>query len=596
MDELHSYELHSGEELVMIAVFSENGKAHLDRQAVLKITNQSTHNVVWKTTDDQSVAGLGLPFGNYEIEISAVGYLSERKEFLTATRQDTVRLEVALHRDPEAVDLSITEAAMPSKARKEAKHAVSALKSGNLKDARKRLDAAYKLAPSSSDLNYLLGYLFYQQNNLGQARSYLESASNLDSRDVQALALLGRVDLIQEDYLGAAAALEKAVRAHPGYWMAHNLLADAYLKQRKYEEARQQAELAIANGKAGARTANLVLGEALVDLGKKEEGIQALKTFVQDSPKSPVVPQVRDLIATLEKSGAGAGRDADTRAKNATPSSGIDPLLATPELGLSVKPWRPEGIDETKPPVAAGVSCPYENVMEMSGGRVKELADNVSRIAANEHLLHKRVDEMGNTAATKTRDYDYMASLSEEKLGFVTVDEQRSERQSSDNISDEIGDTSGFAGLALVFHPSKREDFEMTCEGLGRWHEQAAWLVHFKERENRPTAFQIFFAGGQKFPLRLKGRAWITADNFQIVRIESELVSPVPEIQLFSEQQVVEYGPVPFPGKNLELWLPKNAEIYFDYHKHHYYRKHSYDHYMLFSVDSEEKRQEPKAP
>jgi tetratricopeptide (TPR) repeat protein len=596
MDELHAYELHSGEELVMVTVFAENGKAHLDRQAVLKITNQSTHNVVWKTTDEQSVAGLGLPFDRYEVEISAVGYLSERKEFLTATREDTVRLEVVLHRDPEAVDLSITEAALPSKARKEVKHAVSALKSGNLKDARKRLDAAYKLAPSSSDLNYLLGYLFYQQNNLGQARSYLESASNLDLRNVQALTLLGRVDLIQADYLGATAALEKAIRAHPGYWMAHNLLADAYLKQRKFEKARQQAELAIANGKAEAQTANLVLGEALVDLGKKEEGIQALKTFVQDSPKNPVVPQVRDLIATLEKSGAGSDRDADATGKNATPSSGIDPLLATPELGLSVKPWRPEGIDESKPPVAAGVSCPYENVMEMSGGRVKELADNVSRIAANEHLLHNRVDAMGNTAATKSRDYDYVASLSEEKLGFVTVDEQRSERQASDNVADEIGDTSGFAGLALVFHPSKRDDFEMTCEGLGSWHEQAAWLVHFKEREDRPTAFQIFFAGGQKFPLRLKGRAWITADNFQIVRIESELVRPVPEIQLISEQQVVEYGPVPFPKKNLELWLPKSAEIYLDYHKHHYYRKHSYDHYMLFSVESEEKRKEPTAP
>ena len=139
MTEIHSYSLHSGEQLVLISVFSENGKAHLDRQAVLKFTNQSTHKVVWKTTDDQSKAGLGLPFGNYEVEVSAVGYLSERKEFLTATQQDTVRLEVALRRDPSAVDLSIAEAALPSKARKEAKQAVFALKSGDLKYARKRV-------------------------------------------------------------------------------------------------------------------------------------------------------------------------------------------------------------------------------------------------------------------------------------------------------------------------------------------------------------------------------------------------------------------------------------------------------------------------
>ncbi len=596
------YELNPGEALVRVTVYAEDSRKLIDRQSVLKITNQSTNTVRWTTTvaNQPSEAVLGLLPGKYEMEISAVGYLGEHKEFNVVQAgdltSDTIRIEVVLHQDPEAMDLDIAGVAMPSKARKEIQHAVSALKSSNLKGARKRLDAAYKLAPSSSDLNYLLGYLFYQQSDLGQARSYLETASNLDAHNAQALALLGRVDLIQKDYLGATAALEKAIRANPGYWMAHNLLADAYFKQKKYEEARQQAELAIAYGKAGARTANLVLGEALVNLGKREEGIQALKTFVQDSPNNPVVPQVRDLLASLERSGAGPDRDADPALKNATPSSSIDPLLATPELGLSVKPWRPEGIDEAKPPVAAGVSCPYENVMEMSGGRVKELADNVSRIAANEHLLHKRVDEMGNPAATKTRDYNYMASLSEEKQGSVAVDEQRSELQSGDNTPEEVGDTTGFAGLALVFHPGRREDFEMTCEGLGRWHGQAAWLVHFKEREGRPSPFQLFVVGGQRFPMRLKGRAWIAADNFQIVRIESELLSSVPELHLASEQQIVEYGPVPFPSKNLELWLPKSAEIYLDYRKHHYYRKHSYDRYMLFSVESEEKRKEPKAP
>ena len=79
---------------------------------------------------------------------------------------------------------------------------------------------------------------------------------------------------------------------------------------------------------------------------------------------------------------------------------------------------------------------------------------------------------------------------------------------------------------------------------------------------------------------RNRCRAWITADKFQIVRIEAEIVHPIPEIQLLSEHQVVEYGPVPFPKKNTTVWLPKNAQIYFDLRKHHYYRRHSFDHYI----------------
>lgn len=583
-----------GGAVVLLSVYAEGGKARLDRQSVVKATNHISHNVDWQTTDERSQATLELPFGKYEIEISAVGYLSEQKELQIVGVVNTIPMEVILRRDPAAVSLDIADAAMPSKARKEAKHGVSALKSGNLKGARKNLDAAYKLAPSNPDLNYLLGYVFFQQQDFGQAQSYLGTAANLNSRHVRALTLLGRVGLIQEDYLRATAALERAVEADSDYWMAHNLLADAYLKQKKYEQARQQAELAIAKGKSGANAANLTLGQALVNMGKKEEGIQALKAFVQESPKNPAVPKTRDLIAAIEGSDTGPVPGAEAL-KNTTPLPGVDPLLASPEPPISVKSWQPPGIDYLRPPVAAGVACPYADVMEKSGQRVKELVDDVSRIAAIEHLVHQQMDEMGNPATRETRNFNYSASISEEKPGFLEVDEDRSERLSRADFPDEIA-SGGFATLAFVFHPDMRDNFEMECEGLGRWHDQAAWLVHFKQREDRPARIHDYRVGGEVYSLRLKGRAWITADKFQIVRIESELISPMPQIRLRNEQQVVEYGPIQFHGKNLELWLPQKAEIYLDFRKRRYFRSHTFDHYMLFSVDSEEKRKEPTMP
>jgi len=44
------------------------------------------------------------------------------------------------------------------------------------------------------------------------------------------------------------------------------------------------------------------------------------------------------------------------------------------------------------------------------------------------------------------------------------------------------------------------------------------------------------------------------------VRMESELVNPVPQVRLAGEHQVVEYGPVPFAKKKVQLWLPQSAE------------------------------------
>jgi tetratricopeptide (TPR) repeat protein len=587
------YQVHGDETLVRIFAYAEDGKTHLDRQAVIKITDLSTHSVKWQATDEKSEAALGLPFGNYEIEISAVGYLSELKELQVNTQHITIRMEFALRRDPSAVDFNITDAALPPKARGDVKHAVSALKSANLKEAKKRLDAAYKLAPSNPDLNYLMGYLFFEQRDLAQAASYLTTAANLNSGNVRVLTLLGHVQLIQQNYVAAAATLEKAVAVNSEYWTAHNLLANAYLRLKKYEEAREEAESAMAQGKDGAAAANLVLGQSLVNLGKKEEGIRALKTFVQNSPSDPVVPQIRDLITTLERHDAGPLPSTEIVQKSETSLSDIDSLYAAPELPVLVNPWRPPGVDEAPPFVTEGVGCPFDTVIEMSGQRVKELVDNVSRIAAIESLVHEQVNEMGNPASKENRIYDYVATIANDKLGGFAVSEYRSERKTGADFPDGIA-SNGFAVLALVFHPSMRENFDMVCEGLGRWHGRATWLVHFKQREDRPARMHDFKVNGVAFSVHLKGRAWIAADTFDIVRIETELVGPMPQIRLRCEQQVVEYGPVHFPSKNLELWLPKQAEIYFDFRNHRYYRSHTYDHYMLFSVDSEEKRKEPK--
>ena len=588
-----SYDSRGGGTVLLLTVYAGNNKKRLDRQSVVKLTNQTTQTVSWQTTSDQSVASFGdMPFGHYDIEVSAVGYITGHKEIEVISSINTVNLDIVLQPDPTALKLDVDES-MPGKARKETKHGVSALKSGNLKQAQKWLDAAYQLAPDNSDLNFLMGYLRYQQKDFDHAQTYLGTAANLNPRDVQSLTLLGRLGLQKEDYVGASSILEKAVAADSEYWMAHDLLAGAYLKQNKYEQARQQAELAIAKGKGGASSAQLVLGQALVDLGQKQEGIEALKSYLKDSPKSPAAPQVTNLIAELER-GSGTAAPATGAHSASTPLAGVDPLFASPEMSFTMKPWQPPGIDETKLSVAAGVTCPLANVIEMSGERVKELVTDVSRIAAIERLLHEQVDEIGNPITKETRDYNYVASVTEDKPGFLEVDEYRSAHLGLSDYPDHIA-SSGFAALALVFHPDMRDNFDMTCEGQGDWHGQSVWLVHFRQRDDRPARIHDYKVGGQTYAVKLKGRAWITTDKFQIVRIESELLSPMKPIQLLSEHQIVEYGPVPFQKKNMELWLPKTAEIYFDFRRHRYYRRHSFDHYMLFAVDSDEKRKEPQA-
>jgi len=580
-----------GGTLLRITVFAETTKTRLDRQSLVKVSNTSSQIITWQTTDERSEVGFGdLPLGHYEVEVSAVGYRTATKEFQAISSFAPINLEIVLEKDPAAVQLNITEG-MPPKARKEAKHGVSALKSGKWDEADKRLGAAYKLAPENPDVNFLLGYLFYQKKDFGRAADFLGNATNLSPHNVQALTLLGRVSLQQEDYGRAVSNLEKAVLADSDYWVAHDLLAASYLKQQKYDKAREQAEMAISQGKSGATASQLVLGQALVNLGQRQEGIQALKDFVAAAPKNPSVPQVKVLIARLEAAPVPASTTAVNVALPAPQIMGVDPLIAAAEPTFSVRPWQPPAIDMNKPSVAANVGCPAD-VIEMTGKRIEEFVDDVSRIAAIEHLLHEQLDEMGDAITKETRTFNYVAAFAESKQGSIAVDEYRQEHLGLADFPDQIS-SSGFTTLALVFHPKMRESFEMVCEGLGELRGQPTWLVHFKQREDRPAQMHDYRVGGELYSLKLKGRAWITADKFQIVRIESELVSPVPQIRLAGEHQVVEYGPVPFAKKKVELWLPQSAEIYLDFRRHRYYRKHSFDHYMLFAVDADEIRKPP---
>lgn len=585
------YENHGGTTL-RVTVFADTSKTRLDRQCLIKLTDTSSQNISWQTTDDRSETGFGdLPPGHYEVDVSAVGYLPAHKEFQAISTFIPVNLEIVLQKDPAAVKLNFEDGAMPPKARKETMHGVSALKSGKWNEANKRLDAAYRLAPKNADLNFLLGYLYYEKKDFGRAADFLGNAASLSPHNVQALTLLGRVSLQQEDYGRAVSNLEKAVLADSDYWVAHDLLAASYLKQQKYDKAREQAELAISRGKSAATASQLVLGQALVNLGQMQDGIKALRDFVASSPKNPSVPQVRALIAQLEVPSAPSKTSLNNAVVTAPQLTGVDPLIAAAEPSFSVRPWQPPSIDMNRPSVAPNVSCPPD-ILDMTGKRVEEFVDDVSRIAAIEHLLHEQLDEMGDALTKETRTFNYVASFIDSKQGSIAVDEYRQEHLGLADFPDHIS-SSGFATLALVFHPKIRDSFEMVCEGLGELRGQPNWLVHFKQRDDRPAQMHDYRVGDEVYSLKLKGRAWITADKFQIVRIESELVEPVPQIRLAGEHQVVEYGPVPFTKRKAQLWLPQSAEIYLDFRRRRYYRKHSFDHYMLFAVDADEK---PKVP
>lgn len=595
---MSSYDTAPGTGVLLFHVFADERGVPLKGQVRLDLTNLANHIGLYQTIEgDADGVFVNLAFGNYEIEASALGYLATRQQVQVVSTIHPEPIDIVLARDPSAINLDVGPGILSPKARKNLRQAVSLLKAGDLEEAEKHLETAYKLAPSNSDLNFLFGYLYFQRRDYPHAGTYLTAAASLSPHNAQTLTLLGRVDLARADYPAARSALEQAVLADDDNWLPHSLLADTYLHQKENSKARDEAQVAITKGQREGKTivgpAELVLAQALIGLGRPQEAVEELDGFLKDSPQSPMVYQVQKLIDDLKKNSSSSAADGNTRTSDID-TSHFDPLGAVHDPAITTQAWRPPDIDDTKPTLTPGVVCPAARVINESGKRVQELVRDLSRFAASEDLFHQSIDAFGFATRTETRKYDYVAMVSESQTGTVSIEEYRSDKPGQGGYPDHISST-GFITLALVFHPDMQKDFDFVCEGQAEWREQTSWLVHFRQRHDRPNRMHSYTLGGQVFPVDLKGRAWITADKFQIVRIEADMIKPMPEIQLLSEHQTVEYGPVPFLKKNTTLWLPKTAEIYFDFRKHRYYRRHAFDHFMLFSVDTEEKGKVPPA-
>ena len=93
---------------------------------------------------------------------------------------------------------------------------------------------------------------------------------------------------------------------------------------------------------------------------------------------------------------------------------------------------------------------------------------------------------------------------------------------------------------------------------------------------------------------RLKGRAWIASDTYEVLRMETDLASRIPQIDFNLEHLVIDYAPLEFKTRSVRLWVPQSAALYIAYKGHRYERVHTFNRFHLFSVDSDQAIKEPK--
>jgi hypothetical protein len=255
--------------------------------------------------------------------------------------------------------------------------------------------------------------------------------------------------------------------------------------------------------------------------------------------------------------------------------------------------WDPPQVDDPFPGLSHTPPCSLHDVLRQAGRRAAELVDLLQNFNAHEHLRFEQTDSLGMAEMYITENFDYLVDFGEPS-GPLKVQETRTPLAGSDSARLSTIVDKGLPILALIFYPGMQGDYEMRCEGFTQWNNLPAWVVYFRQVDGLKPRTLSMRTAANVFPVSLKGRAWIAGDTGQIMHLETNLVKALPIIEMRANAVSIDYAPVDFPSRHMQLWLPKSAVAYTDYGKRRTIIEHTFSDFQLFSVQTQQVIGKPK--
>jgi hypothetical protein len=540
-----------------------------------------------------------------EVQVSVPGYQSLSKSITSDVDVDGINvgtLTLTRIANVQGASISVTSLSAPDNARREFEKGEKDARNKHLDSATKHLEKAVAEYENYAVAWNELGRIYSTNHRPDDARQAFTRAMTADPQYIPPCVGLADMELQGGQYEAAIAAAGKALKLYPGMAAASFIQAVANLKLDRLDAAEKNARDAENASLQNMPQVHLLLADILLRKRDDSGAVAQLQEYLKEAPNGPFAAETKKSLEQIQKTAAAAS--AAPSKPDAQPQMKPIPLeaqlSAPPFMTLAATvpapastPWTPPDIDTVVPEVQPGVACSLPQVLNGVGRRMKDLVQNLQRFDATENVEHFNVDASGSRGRPENRLFDYVVTVSLSDSGVFRLTEYRNGSLDPSLFPAQIA-TMGLPAMALIFHPSQVSDFSVTCEGLGQWHGHPAWQIHFAQRPDRPNRIRAYLIGQHLYPVPLKGRAWIDASNYQVVRLETELMKPIPEIELTQEYVTIDYGPVQFQTGKQQVWLPLDAELYSERGKRRFYRRHTFSNFKVFEVDSTQQIQAPK--
>jgi tetratricopeptide (TPR) repeat protein len=549
--------------------------------------------------------------------------------------------------------VSATSLLAPKSAKKAMEKAQVALRKDRVSESEKYLKSAIEIYPKYGEAWFQLGRLYQAQRRFQEARDAYTKAIESDNLYANPYVWLGVISAAEQKWKDAADLTERALALDPiafpvAYYL--NALASFNLKNLVLaEKSARQAELLDSTHRFPKL--HLILASICADRNDIVCSIDELRQYIKYGPRGELAVQKyerapylgpdwetagesfkkamassvgSDVRLMLAEAFWGAGMTDQAKAELTAYLEGGDIMKIPPQLRNLLGPIldrkkdepislasnepteakREEAVDYLRYPLQdlpdfepAGDQAPMSEILAAVGNNVSRLFANLFNLSALEKVQLERIDQKGNGDRTRSFEHLYLCLGAIDKQDPF-FDEFRSDAQGNEirqlGLDEGYMLTSGFMSAPLIFHPIHQNGNSFRLLGYQKLRGRNTIVVAYAQLPDRCRLKGHFQAGKIVEEIFKQGIVWIDAKDYQIIRLVSDLLKPLPRIKLEKLRTEIDFDEVRFNQAAEKFWLPVQVGVTVNWNGRLLRNTHSYSDFKLFDVQTTQRIEKPK--
>ena len=145
------------------------------------------------------------------------------------------------------------------------------------------------------------------------------------------------------------------------------------------------------------------------------------------------------------------------------------------------------------------------------------------------------------------------------------------------------------ASSLILFHPDSQSDVDFRYLGRQEVAGQTAHVLGFAQRPADATALGVFRSTSRQgaAAVYVQGVVWISADQFQVMRMRTDLLQPLVEAELNRQTSEIDYRPYRFLTRSKSYFLPSRVTVSIEWRGRRLRNEHIFSRFWLFNVEAE---------